>query len=548
MTDTSLPYAAPGSARSSEHDRAARPEAMMLLVCFLVLTFIFTFRLFGSLDGGIVDPDYYWHVKTGEWIVLHGMLPQGDIFSYSVEGKAWNLHEWLFQVLLYGLHVLGGEDLILVVSALLGAAALTVCISVANERIRNPFLGLLLVLLMLSAYMVFVVPRPHLFTYLFFALMLRGLWRARYQDRLRGLFLIPLLMPLWVNLHGGYFIALAFFFCFAALETIRLYLGERDRRPEGAYLKALWASAVISLFGSFLNPEGPAHLLYPLYVMGQSASQSFIAEWASFDFHEFMARWYLVALLTFFALVISRARRPDLTETAIPLLTVLAGLTSMRHAPFTVMVMIVFAGEAIGAGALEPLKAAWRRTLQTRGLHFLKRDASKAGEDLSPRAETILLSAVSCLLVIAVAGAMLLPKHFQKTEPIWTDLVTFIQDNDLQGPMLNQYGLGGFLIHELYPERRVYIDGRADLYGDDFIDRYEEMIAGRPEWREVFEAGNFSYVIMNKKIPLVALLDLHPDYAKAFESEEGMTIYLRRGPGHDGLIEAFRAKSLKNRE
>ena len=531
MSDAALQQIQPDRTRAASlaGRKAAAPRSLQILICLLVLSFLLALRLVDAASDGIVDPDYFWHLKTGEWIWAHGRLPPGDIFSHSLPGAPWNLHEWLFQVLLYLVHAAGGDPLVFLLSALLAAGALTLTATLAARHLGNPLLGLLAALFFLSAYLAFVVPRPHLFSYLFFAWLLKVLWDARYEGRLRGLITIPLLMPLWVNLHGGYFIALAFFFGFVVLEGLRAVTAAPEARPRPLYLKAVCGAAAASLLASFLNPEGPAHLLYPLYVLGQSANQTFIAEWASFNFSEPMARWYLLAVLGFLALFLSRGRRPDLTEMLIPLLTLAAGFLSMRHAPFAVLVMIAYAGQAVGAGALEPVSQRLKRLARRR----------HSGQDLSPRAESALLSVVSLVLAALLAAVLLLPNGKAEDREFFADGLAFIEQNDLQGPMLNQYGLGGYLIWHLWPERPVYIDGRADLYGDAFIEEYATMVAGEPGWRRLFDAKGFSYRVLKETFALVQLLDMHPDYARGFESEDGFVIHLRRSPAHRNLIEAF---------
>ena len=502
--------------------KAADPAARQkMALAFCLLTFLFALRLaVSAFDGGMIDPDYYWHLETGEWIAANGALPYQDIFSYSVAGRDWVLHEWMFQLLLYWTYSLGGEGLVLLATAALGGLSLCVILRLADREIGNSLISLCLLLGFLSVFLIYVTPRPHLFSYLFFALLLRSLWLARYDGRLRALFFAPLVMPFWVNLHGGYSIGLAFLGAFAALEACRYLFAEPGQRPEKRYLVSLSLSFAATIGASCLNPDGPAHLIYPLYVMGQEASQSLIAEWTSFDFHTGLARWYLLSVLLFAGIMIFKPKRPDITELAICLIILAAGFTSKRHAPFAVMVMVAYGGQAIGQGALQPMLDSLRRFWSARRF--------KESAQISPVVEKVFLSFLCALFLAGGIGASFAPGLAGGGKSYITEVAGFIEQENLQGRMLNQYVLGGILIRRFYPERKVFIDGRADLYGDAFIEDYQAMVTGAPGWRERFESWSFDYVIMPAKVPLVSLLEMHPDYENAFVDANGNTVFRRR--------------------
>src|SRR5262249_32474426 len=63
----------------------------------------------------------------------------------------------------------------------------------------------------------------------------------------------------------------------------------------------------------------------------------------------------------------------------------------------------------------------------------------------------------------------------------------FIQEHHLPDPVFNFQPWGGYLIHEWYPERRVFIDGRMDMYGKAVVDDYLNAAAAKPQWAEIFD-------------------------------------------------------------
>jgi hypothetical protein len=525
----------PGAAFGAAGSGVLAGAGGLKLVAWFLLVFLLLRAMIFGIAAGLLDPDYFWHLRTGQWIVENGALPTVDIFSYTAAGEPWVLHEWLFQVLLYLVYEAGGESLVMFMTALIGGSALFLFLLAADRWIRSPVASLVLTIAFASTFVTYVIPRPHIFSFLFFGVLLHVLWAARYDGKLRSLFILPPLMVLWVNLHGGYFIALAFLFGFMGLEWLRCLLAEG--KPPLGYLKALTLCCVATLLAACLNQDGPQHLLYPLYVMGQSAN-SFINEWKSPNFQKPMAQWFLAAVMAFFFLLINRRERPDLTELMIPLITIAAGFISLRHTPFAVMIMIAYAGQAIGKGALEPLAR----------LAKPRRDAGGAAQrQISPRAEKLMAGGIVLFLVAGIAISVFDQGYAERRQAFLTDVTDFVVENDLQGPMLNQYGLGGLLIQRLYPERKVYIDGRADLYGDERVEAYSDMVALRPGWRETFEAGAFSYVVMSEKAALTSYLKTDPRYGLAFRDEGGKLIFLRRNPKHEALIEAYANREKKSR-
>jgi hypothetical protein len=497
------------------------------LAAWFLLVFLLLRAMILGIAAGLLDPDYFWHLRTGQWIIENGALPRVDIFSYTAAGEPWVLHEWLFQVLLYLSYAAGGESLVMFLTAVIGGSALFLFLLAADRWIQSPVASLVLTIALASTFVIYVIPRPHIFSFLFFGVLLHLLWAARYDGRLRPLFFLPPLMVLWVNLHGGYFIALAFLFGFAGLEWLRYLLA--DTKPPLGYLKALTLCCAATLLAACVNLDGPAHLLYPLYVMGQSAN-SFINEWKSPDFQQPMAQWFLAAVMACLFLMANRREKSDLTELAIPLITIAAGFVSLRHTPFAVMIMIAYTGQAIGKGALEPVA----RMLQ-RG----KTGGPAAHKEIPARAERLLAGATVLFLGAGVAISVFDQSYAERRRDFLKDATDFVVENDLQGAMLNQYGFGGLLIHRLYPERRVYIDGRADLYGDARVEAYSDMVALRDGWRETFEAGDFAYVLLNEKAALTSYLKLDERYGLAHRSEGGMLIFLRRSPEYDRLINAY---------
>jgi hypothetical protein len=322
-------------------------------------------------------------------------------------------------------------------------------------------------------------------------------------------------MIVWVNAHGGYVIGIALLITFCIAEWLNASLmGGDDKTLHD--LRRLTLMAVLTVLASLCNPYFVSHWAYPFEVMGMQAT-AFISEWQSPDFHELSGRLFLLVVGSFCLLQIYRARKPDITELVVPGLFIVAGFTSIRHFVLALMAMSVFAAPALRDGVQFPgrlpasvarLCAAWRaRAAQSKPIG---------------RAEGPLNLAIAAMLTLAMA-AYYPTARAAEVEKIRTSLpvgaVQFILDKGITGRMFNSYGFGGYLIHHLYPQQRVFIDGRADMYGDAFVKEYINISEGQPRWAQLFDKYRIDYVVCTPTAPIRQLLLTRGDFRLVFEDE-----------------------------
>src|SRR5262245_23039214 len=149
----------------------------------------------------VTDPDIWWHLRTGQWIIEHGTVPVTDPFSSYSMGQPWVAYSWLFELLVYGLYRafgLTGIVLYTVVLSLLIAFALHTFV---RKRVQRFTTEVALTALGLCCIVPSLSPRPWLFTILFFIIELDMLFTARQTRDTRRLLFLPLLFMFWVNIH-----------------------------------------------------------------------------------------------------------------------------------------------------------------------------------------------------------------------------------------------------------------------------------------------------------------------------------------------------------
>lgn len=336
---------------------------------------------------------------------------------------------------------------------------------------------------------VFSLARPQLVSYLFFAAYLSLLLRAKYFRDLRYLVIPPVLMVAWVNFHGGYLIGIVLMVLFVGAELTRRFLcagvdgGAGMNGAEKRYYRLLVASTVVTLLASLCNPDLWERWLYPLTVVSMKATEH-IAEWQSYNFRKIIGQWYLLICISFYLLMVYRKSKPDFTEVLVPTVFIIGGFISSRHSPFASLAAIPFAAICLRDGSLDGIAKIWRAKAGILG-------KLRPSQPSSPAAGTTTQHILLNWAAIAIVFGVILPQildmeaYFSnRSKRLPVQAADFVLKNDLRGKMFNVYSFGGYLIHRLYPERRVFIDGRADLYGDAFMDEYLEIeVAGRESAR-----------------------------------------------------------------
>ncbi|MBI4491276.1 MAG: hypothetical protein HY690_00580 [Chloroflexi bacterium] len=469
----------------------ARPGVRAALLVAPLLFLVFYNHFFAN-----TDPDYWWHVRTGQYIYETGTLPRQDLYSYTAVGHPWVTHEWLTELLFYVVQQQMGYVGNVALFGLVGAFTWLAVYATCRRRGVGELGALVLLLWGFGLAIGSANVRPQALTTLLLALSALLLTRYK-QGHPRALWLFPPLFALWVNLHGGYIIGLALLGLTVLGEAIAL-----ARRQPVAPLRPLVAVAALSALATLLNPHGFEALLYPFtYAGSANASMRYIVEWQSPDFHQPYFLLFAGSLLLSMALGL--ARRPlGATEALWMLGFALMALQSVRH----MALYAVVATPLLGA-RLQAEVPTFRRSLAA-----LQR----------PR-----LIAFTLPLVVAGAAVLLPARAAQDgTGPQFgwepspatypSGAVAYLRAHDPGGNLFNEYGWGGYLVYQLYPQRRVFVDGRADVYGDALLDTYWAVVDLRPGWRQTLDRHDVRLVLVKKESFLAVALQDDPAWEEVF--------------------------------
>lgn len=447
------------------------------------------------------DPDYWWHWRTGQIIYGTGAVPRVDDYSFTVLGQPWISHEWLTELLIFvlgrGVGYVGVAAFFGLVSALtLGCVYLT-----CRQHGAQPLTATLLCAWALLMMQPSINARPQMLTMLLLALF--AFLLTRYQAGVqRALWALPPLLALWVNLHGGYLIGLVLLGLTLIGAAARQFLGWRE-----AALRPLLITTILATLASFVTPHGLDALRYPLTYLGrENASLQFVAEWKSPDFHQFLFFPFAASLLLLFTLGLAqRPLRP--TELFWGLTVAFMALQSVRHIPLYAIIVTPLLAARLG-------QVPWSLVVRSPR----SRDLVRFGLGVMAVILPLLFLSVAWGLSGSSGGA----RQFARTPsavgyPVGA--TAYLRAAAPPGQLFNEYRWGGYLIAQLYPQRRVFIDGRADPFGDALVTRYRETVLARPGWRDTLDSWQIGLVLVERDGPLAAALRDDPAWQELYAGD-----------------------------
>jgi tetratricopeptide (TPR) repeat protein len=457
---------------------------LFLFALAVTYAFLAGMKTVGDLDIG-------WQLATGRYIVQHWRIPSTDVLSYTAQGHRW-IYPPLSCVCLYLLMLSGGWAALSWLNAC--ACAATIGLILRKGTLRTAALAILAV----PAISFRTVPRAELFTTLLFASSLSILWQ--YYRRSRGpVWLLPIIMLAWVNLHLGFVAGVVLWCGYFLVEFLELPFAERRAEALLRVRKAApWFAA--SLLATLANPWGPR--IYHALTLQEKligVHSVIIGEWSRVRLSaaalgqavnwrnpESSSWWLLgVAVLVLPATLMKKRFGAALWLAASAVLS----LEHLRFEALFAMVVVVVAGTNLPsvsskeAGTEAALRHPWRK--------LLARWALKNGGAVPGLA----LAAVAAFFVGTRSWDLMANRYYLRTSqvslfgagPSWwfpERAARFLFQERLPGQIFNDYDLGGYLAWRLGPDYPDYIDGRYIPFGTQFFAREKALLSLSPDSQE----------------------------------------------------------------
>ncbi len=475
-----------------QFDFKEEPETLFRLV---LLTLLYLLPL-PAATRPVVDPDIWWHLRTGQWIVEHGAVPRVDLFSTYGMGKPWVAYSWLFDVLVYGFYQslgLVGIVLYTTLFSLLVTAALHRLV----RRFALPFgFEILLTGSGIAAMMFLFNPRPWLITMLLFIVEVDLILMARRSGNSRSLWLLLPLFVVWANVHIQFSYGL-FLLGLAAVEPLidKIFSApmESNSRSIPLYksLPVLIACFVATLVTPYLLQVYSTLLSY----IQETAVFQIIIEFQPLPFRD-PSSWFVLfsALGAAFSLGRQRNVRP------FSVLALVAGIFLSFRARRDVWFVV---------GIAIPIIAA----------SLPSTDPTQRFRVTKPRVALVSGALIIALIVIGWKGNIS-GTHLESVvgEYYPAAAAAVVKERGYQGPLYNSFDWGGYLIWRL-PSIPVVIDNRTNVHGGERIRRSMETWSGFNKWDSDPELLSARLVIANVQTALASLLRLDSRFELVYEDK-----------------------------
>ncbi len=476
----------------------------MKKILFIATIFIFCMGL--CCFNPVPDNDLWARLIAGAHIVEKLSLLKTDFLSYTPT-HTWYDHEWGASAVFYTvLKYFGASGLVLLQGLLF---ALTVFICFKTVELRQPKsttsynIFYFAIMAMVAFKTIGTTVRCLLFTSLFFALSIYLLERAR-QGNKKILFLLPLIMLFWCNIHGG---------CISLLGLLGIYIiGEfLNKNTYKEYIYVLIACLAVL----FINPYGIEYVKF-LFAAGLM-DRGFITEW-NWSFHPkfvhsfYRYKLYLVILLLTQLVYLMKNKvgykALDKTKFLLVLLVTALSIMKMRHQSFFVFT----------AGTL--LYDEFY-CLFNKAVYYIREKLKLENKEFITSFCTIKeITIYFMLLLITFPVLVWGSKQIKITEKEYPRFaVEFIRINELKGNLLINFDWGSYAAYKLYPDNLIFMDGRyEEVYNHDLLLMLKDFHLVQNDWDKILRDYKTDVIVIEKKYPVFEKMLTHTGWKLVFEN------------------------------
>lgn len=500
------------------------------------------------------EPDLWWMLKTGHWILANMQIPRQDMFSYTLAGTEWINVKWGFEVLVALLQKVGGPAFIYVLQAVVTCLLIYFWFKASKVLQANsdsvnhklPWPGEIIAILLALVTIEFrIIGRPETISHLFTGIFLFFLLHHRLKKN-NLIFIIPLLQILWTNLHEAYGTGLVMMIAFTAGSWFDYYFAKQLNTEKEKPIK-LTLALNATIVAVAINPRGPKMILHPLNIYSQLGANQFTTELFSFThpfYWEFQAYLNLIffALTVIFLLLPFKGKLTDIFTKSIQkygsgYILFLAmffylSLTAYRNIPFFIIVSM-------------PLIAS--------GINELIVKRSKKIVSLAKAQSTFKSLVIGCLILGIGLHISVASDFFYKTlkrndryglkvsvnkNPV--RVADFIINHHISGRCFSDYLVSSYLLWKI-PDFKTFIDLRdLDVFPVAFFEKFTQIV----QYPEVFDQADslyhFDYVVLYRTDyqALHQHLLQSKKYALVFADPVAL-LYVKQKPETAGLIEKY---------
>jgi hypothetical protein len=479
-------------------------------------TAILFVAIFAMAVRAPADTDTWWHLQAGRVTVESGHILQSDIFSHTRTGEAWVNHSWLSQVVLYKLFDLFSY-------AGLGLW-MGFCVALAFGLVYlqmdgNVFIRAFILILAAATSAVIWVARPQLLSFVMTALVSYIIYLFKWRG-VNRLWLLPPIFILWVNLHAGYALGFILMVLFVVGEVanhlLEPFIPADTPVVSWRALAQFVGIALLSAFLLVINPNTTQMWTYYLKTVRINILQDFIQEWQSPDFHPLYTQPFIWLLMATLAAIGLSKKRIDGTDLAVVFgFTYSALLAGRNFGPFALVIAPVLSRH-VNYILVQVGWEDWTSPLLSSRLRLL-----------FGMVNLWLLFLICALAAVKISDPIRTSFNERiQRESLPVDAASWIIEQKPEGKMFNHYNWGGYLIWRLWPDYRVFVDGRTDLYGDEILSDYVAIQSASSQTNDLLQKYDISFVLTMRNDSLSRWLRCQNGW-RLVHQDEIATIWLK---------------------
>ena len=501
---------------------------------FIVLLVALTYGVLAPRllkDGGTG-----WHIRNGQQILQTHSITRTDSFSYTMQGRPWYAWEWLYDVLIAAIHGWLGLNGVVFVTAVVIASTFALVLRLALRRGSNPPVAVILLLLSVGASTIHFFARPHVLSWLLTVIWFQLLDSSETTSETtadaepdRRLLWLPVIILLWTNLHGGFLLGIALCGLYLIAGLIQYFSHREDRPKVGRWLKRLAVATLFSVLATLINPYGYKLHAHICSYLSNRFLMNHIDEFLSPDFHGIAQQCFAALLLITVVALATKRQKLRHSHLLVIIFAAYSGLYASRNLPvssilLTLIVAPILSASIADAAAVQKM-SPWLRGLTSRSNAFASRMTemeSRFRGHLWP-ALSVILGLVVCIQHGRLGARQVMDAHFDlKRFPVHA--VEVIAQRGIEEPIFAPDYWGGYLIYRFFPEARVFVDDRHDLYGDQFLKEYLKVMHVQPDWEKFLSERKVHWVLAPAEGSLANILKEMPAWKVIYEDSTSVLL------------------------
>lgn len=469
------------------------------------------------------DPDLWGHIKFGEDIWFSGSLPDTDSYSFTAYNQPWINHEWLCELLFYLTYHLFKDAGLLIGKLIIGLCLTVYLCKVCRFRKQTPIIYAFVLVLAIFVISPGFMIRPQIFSFLFFTLFvylihLQLIFNKNY------LYLLPIIMVAWVNIHGGFLMGWVFLLIVATWETLRRWVSGHNKEQ----LKVFWIWTVVTSLTILINPYGYKLLVFLFKSLTLNRD---ITEWRPVNLFDLSFLRFKIFVCLFLITLSLRLKKSNAWEVLAILAVLYASLRHQRHTPFFAIICAPYLSHHLSSG-FESL----RRKMNT---------------------PTLTKSARNSLAILISLVAIY---HFYHTSSLYAKTkfritvnlkeypaaaVHFMHLNQIQGNVVLPFNWGEYVIWKLYPNCRVSIDGRfRTVYKESVIRAHFIHPDDVAKWWKLIHRYPADILLARQSTKWNKYIQANTKWKYVY-SDKTAIVFLRKNAKNESLIKKFATTGLK---